>query len=544
MPTGVELSVPVLRKYEGLVLNYLFLLAMSEQSNLPEGKRPATRQELYDLLRQSGINREVFVLQDMKRLGFWPDNKEQPTVAEQFIERETKLYRELNALVTEKRRVEDREQLLKEMRKQRMAESRRKREETKQRRIEAARLHAENWKKRKETEIVYLGEAVSGGLNDTAADTARLIQANLPVFTDAAAIAAAMKIKVGELRFLCFSRAVSKTTHYRRFQIPKKTGGFRKISAPMYRLKDAQYWVLQHILDKIALNDAAHGFVPTRSIVSNARPHVGAGVVINLDLQNFFPTITFPRVKGVFRKLGYSESTATILGLLCTEPDIDEVELDGENWFVSAGDRFLPQGAPTSPAITNILCRKMDRRLQGLAQKLGFTYTRYADDLTFSASGEGEKKVNLLLKFIKQIIENEGFILHPEKTRIMRTGRRKEVTGIVVNDKPGIDRKMLRRFRALLHQIETQGQQGKKWGHTPNLLAAIEGYANYVYMVDPVKGEPLKVRVRQLAQMLTRVPRKSYPQRKKTEPESVKDINIPTLPPPEEGQEKPWWKFW
>lgn len=530
--------------YEGLVLNYLFLLTMSEQSNLPEGKRPATRQELYDLLRQSGTNREEFVLQDMKRLGFWPDNKDQPSLAEQLIGQETKLYRELNALVTEKRRVEDREQLLKEMRKQRMAESRMKREETKQRRIEAARQHAENWKKRKETEIVYLGETVSCGLNDTATDTTRLIQANLPVLTDAATIAAAMKVKVGELRFLCFSRAVSKTTHYRRFQIPKKTGGFRQISAPMYRLKDAQYWVLQHILDKVALNEAAHGFVAARSIVSNASPHVGAGVVINLDLQNFFPTITFPRVKGMFRKLGYSESAATILGLLCTEPDIDEVELDGESWFVAAGDRFLPQGAPTSPAVTNILCRKMDRRLQGLAQKLGFTYTRYADDLSFSATGEGEKKVNLLLKFVRQIIENEGFTLHPEKTRIMRTGRRKEVTGIVVNDKPGIDRKMLRRFRALLHQIETQGPQGKKWGHTPNLLAAIEGYANYVYMVDPVKGEPLKARVRQLAQTLTRAPRKSYPPRKKTAAEAAKNIETSNLPPPEQEQGKPWWKFW
>jgi len=187
----------------------------------------------------------------------------------------------------------------------------------------------------------------------------------------------------------------------------------------------------------------------------------------------------------------------------------------------------------------------MDRRLQGLAQKLGFTYTRYADDLTFSATGEGEKKVNLLLNFVKQIIENEGFTLHPDKTRVMRTGRRKEVTGIVVNDKPGIDRKMLRRFRALLHQIETEGPRYKKWGHTPNLLAAIEGYANYVNMVDPMKGEPLKARVRELAKTLQRAPRKTYPPRKKTEPEEVfKDVAMSPPPSPEAAQERPWWKFW
>ncbi|MCC6460737.1 MAG: RNA-directed DNA polymerase [Saprospiraceae bacterium] len=516
---------------------------MAEQSNLPDGARPTTRQELYDLLRRDGLNRDSFVLQDMKRLGFWPDTKDQPSVPEQFLNRESQLYRELNALVTEKRRVEDREQLLKELRKQRMAESRRKREETKKRRIEAARLRAENWEKRKETEINYLGEGVSGGLNDTATDTERLALAQLPVLSDPAAIAAAMNIRVSELRFLAFSRAVSKTSHYRRFLIPKKTGGFRQISAPMYRLKDAQYWILQQILDKVPLHEAAHGFVPARSIVSNARPHVGAGVVINADLQNFFPSITYPRVKGVFRKLGYSDAAASTLGLLCTEPAIDEVVLDGENWFVAAGERFLPQGAPTSPAITNILCRQMDRRLQGLAQKLGFTYTRYADDLTFSASGEGEKKVNLLLKFVRQIIENEGFVLHPDKTRVMRTGRRKEVTGIVVNEKPGVDRKTLRRFRALLHQLETEGPAGKTWGHTPNLLAAIEGYANYVFMVDPEKGAALKAQVRQVAGALTRAPRKRYPARKKLAG-SAPLPETPTAAPTEQESAKPWWKFW
>ena len=515
---------------------------MAEQSNLPEGARPSTRQELYDLLRRSGLNRDSFVLQDMKRLGFWPDIQDQPSVPEQFIQRESQLYRELNALVTEKRRVEDREQLLKELRKQRMAAARQKREDTKKRRLEAARLRAENWQQRKQNEINYLGEGVSGGLNDTATDTARLSQAQLPVLPDAAALAAAMNIRVSELRFLAFSRTVSRTTHYRRFQIPKKTGGFRQISAPMYRLKDAQYWILQHILDKVPLHEAAHGFAPARSIVSNARPHVGAGVVINADLQNFFPSITYPRVKGVFRKLGYSEATATTLGLLCTEPAVDEVVLDGENWFVAAGQRFLPQGAPTSPAITNILCRQMDRRLQGLAQKFGFTYTRYADDLTFSASGEGEKKVNLLLKCLRQIVENEGFVLHPDKTRVMRKGSRKEVTGIVVNEKPGVDRKTLRRFRALLHQLETQGPAGKTWGHTPNLLAAIEGYANYVFMVDPEKGAALKAQVRQVSASLTRAARKSYPARKNAAVSAPAPKATDTTAA--KTDDKPWWKFW
>ena len=123
-----------------------------------------------------------------------------------------------------------------------------------------------------------------------------------------------------------------------------------------------------------------------------------------------------------------------------------------------------------------------------------------------------------------------------------RTGRRKEVTGVVVNDKPGVDRKTLRRFRALLYQIETHGPQGKKWGYTPNLLAAIEGYANYVYMVDPEKGEPLKARVREVANSLARAPRKTYPPRKKA---SVAEK--PTAPAPgmeDSAPARPWWKFW
>ena len=93
-------------------------------------------------------------------------------------------------------------------------------------------------------------------------------------------------------------------------------------------------------------------------------------------------------MKGKFLGLGYPEAVATVLALICTEPDVDEVELDGQRLYVARGPRRLPQGAPTSPALTNLICWRLDRRLSGLAAKLGFTYTRYADDMTFSASGE------------------------------------------------------------------------------------------------------------------------------------------------------------
>ncbi len=529
---------------------------MSENAaSLPEETRPANRQELWDRIRRGGSREEV-ILQDMKRLGFWPATADKPSVAEQIITREAELTREIRSIIGEQRRVENPEALLKELRKQRMAESRKKREENKQRRELERKERAERWKQRKEKEILYLGDKHSGGLGQLQSDEARLQQLGLPLLPDATALAQAMGISLGELRFLSFARAVSRTSHYRRFYIPKKTGGKRMISAPMPRLKKIQYWVLDHILKKPTLHDAAHGFADQRSIVSNARPHVGAEVVINIDLKDFFPTVTYPRIKGVFQKLGYSECTATILALICTEPDIDEANLDGETWYLSNGERFLPQGAPTSPALTNILCYKLDRRLHGLAQKLGFTYTRYADDLTFSASGDGVKNINTLKSLVAQIIQNEGFIIHPDKQHVMRKGSRKEVTGIVVNDKLNIDRETLRRFRALLHQIEKTGIAGKKWGNGTDVLASIQGFANYVAMVDADKGKALQEKVKKIVIQAggVKIPRKTYPtgkyslvrttaatEKTTTSQASATDMSTDTK---DNGLKQLWSKFW
>jgi retron-type reverse transcriptase len=304
-----------------------------------------------------------------------------------------------------------------------------------------------------------------------------------------------MGIGLAELRFLAYARSVSTVHHYKRFKIAKKTGGIRLISAPMPRMKRAQYWILENILTRIKLPEMAHGFVPSRSIVTNAQPHIGASLVINMDLKDFFPTITFPRIKGLFLSLGYSEQVATIIGLLCSEPDTDAVQLDGTAYFVGRGLRFLPQGAPTSPAISNILCCRLDRRLAGMAAKMGFVYTRYADDLTFSCRADGHERLQKLLWRTRQIVTAEGFMLNTAKTRIMHRGRRQEVTGIVVNRKLSIDRKTLKRFRALLFQIDGDGPEGKTWGRGGNIFESIQGYAHFIRMVDPAKGQKYLARV-------------------------------------------------
>jgi RNA-directed DNA polymerase len=509
-------------------------------------ERPKTRDELYERIRQS--SRTEFILNDMIRLGFWPERGVMPQDPAEEVRRRAELERELGGLREENRHLYNEQALLKEMRKRRLAESRRKRQETKERREREREARAAAWRSRQEREIVFLGEAVSGGLNYDECDVERLQSYGLQPLGNAAEIADAVGIKVNELRFLSFDRKTSNVSHYVRFQVPKKSGGVRLISAPMPRLKAVQHWILHNILERVALHGCAHGFRVGRSIVTNAVPHVGAETIINLDLKDFFPTITYRRVKGLFRSFGYSEAAATILGLLCTEPTTEEVELDGRKYFVATGARHLPQGAPTSPAITNALCRRLDRRLLNMADELGFTYTRYADDLTFSASGESLRHLSSVLARVKATVAHEGFTVHPEKTRVLRRSRQQEVTGIVVNSKANVSRQELRRFRATLHQIEKDGPAGKRWGHSEDVIASIQGYANFVYMVNPEKGAELQQRVRlivekydwQPARLSPRPPAKSSTtQRPDGTPSSEAEAgNTPASLP------KKWWKLW
>jgi retron-type reverse transcriptase len=459
-----------------------------------ESKPVTTRAELMERLRNS--SRQEVVLGEMQRLGFWPANSGQPTELEEVVKREAELSSALNRLGQELRTIQDPEEALKAMRKERLAKARQRREETRQKRARERFERATAWHQRRSTELLYLGEGVSAGLNHAESNAEKLARWSLPAMNNASELAAAMGITLPELRFLSFERRVSRISHYRRFAMPKKTGGERIISAPMPRVKRLQYWVLDNILAKVPLHPAAHGFIPGRSIVSNAQPHVDKAVVVNLDLKNFFPSISLPRIKGVFRELGYSEQLATTLGLVCTETPVAEVSVDGEKFFVATGERALPQGAPSSPALTNILCRRLDARVQSCAAKLGFTYTRYADDLTFSGDAAARKLAGKLLWRVKQIIADEGFTPHPDKQHVMSDGHCQSVTGIVVNKKLSVDRDTLRRFRATLFQVEKDGPAGKQWNGNENVIDALEGFAQFIKMVDAAKGAPLLEQVR------------------------------------------------
>jgi RNA-directed DNA polymerase len=465
--------------------------------------QPKNRQDLYDRIRSS--SKEEVILEEMIRLGFWPAAGEMPKDPADEIRRKGEILRELAALRTQNSQLQNEEALKKAALALRLAESKRKQQETKARRERERQERLAIWELKKQQEIVFLGEGVSGGLNQTECDRDRLQTYGLPEYGTSEEIATAMGISLGELRFLAFARRASSVSHYIRFKIAKKTGGERLISAPMPRLKQAQTWILHNILEVVDLHDSAHGFCRGRSIVSNAAPHVGADIVINLDLQNFFPSISYKRVKGLFRALGYSEIAATIFGLICTSSDVEAVELDGKTYYVALGggthperNRHLPQGAPSSPAITNLICRRLDLRLTKMATHLGFVYTRYADDLTFSSSGENLRQICNMLKRTEAIATYEGFIIHPQKTRVLHKSQRQEVTGIVVNQKLNVEKDTLKRFRATLFQIEKDGLAGKHWGNCSDLLQSIEGFANFVAMVNPEKGAKLKEQVQRI----------------------------------------------
>jgi hypothetical protein len=229
------------------------------------------------------------------------------------------------------------------------------------------------------------------------------------------------------------------------------------------------------------------GFLVGRSILTNAAAHANPKLVLKMDIKEFFPTVTWRRVKGVFRRAGYRARIATLLALLCTEAPREIVQVEGKTYYVSLGPRCLPQGAPTSPAITNALCLRLDRRLAGLAAKHGWRYTRYADDMTFSlpADHKDKPKLKTMLGSVRAIVEAEGFALNPEKTRVHRTGGRQSVTGLVVNGDapPRAPRKLRRELRAAVHNLRA----GKplKEGES---VARLGGYAAYVYMTDPKLG--------------------------------------------------------
>jgi retron-type reverse transcriptase len=222
---------------------------------------------------------------------------------------------------------------------------------------------------------------------------------------------------------------------YEEFSIPKRGGGRRMICAPVPELRELQRRILRRLLSRLAAHAAAHAFERDRSIVTNARPHVGRGVVVCQDLCDFFPSTAPRRVHGYFRAIGWNRPAARTLTRLTTH------------------NGGLPQGAPTSPRLSNLVNRRLDMRLSGLAQKFGAHYSRYADDITFSLDTDDHEAVRAIVGATRRIAAEMGYETHPGKCRIMHAHERQKVTGLVVNDRVNLPRHVRRRLRAVDHHL-------------------------------------------------------------------------------------------
>lgn len=328
--------------------------------------------------------------------------------------------------------------------------------------------------------------------------------ADLPVLPTVGALREFLGIKsTKQLGFYLLSGTSTKAGKpgpYRTYTIPKRSGSARTICAPVPGLKVVQRKILSDILYRLPTHDAVHGFVPGRSPLTNALPHVGRPLVVKFDIKDFFPSIRYFRVVGMFANLGYhcddrprfssyddSTAVAATLARLCCFTDTPK------KWGVGA----LAQGAPTSPALANYTCRRLDKRLSGVATRLGGVYTRYADDLTFSfpeAKGVG---VGWLNRRVTKICAEESFVVHPEKFRVFRSCRRQEVTGLVVNARANAPREMRHRFRAILHNCKKNGVAAESRGDK-RFVDYLHGYAAYLNMVDSKHGPRILSEVKTL----------------------------------------------
>ena len=311
---------------------------------------------------------------------------------------------------------------------------------------------------------------------DLDCDEEQLRRLGLPVWRNEVELALALGLRPRLLMSYALHTHEEPHPHYVAFSIPKRDSSPRLILAPKRRLKSLQRKLCQLLIERLPVSDEAHGFRKGRSIVTGARCHVGKRLVVRFDVEDFFPRCTWYRVRGLLLAYGYSFPVATALALLTSECERQPVEWDGQLMQVPIGPRYCVQGAPTSPGLANALALKLDRRLQGLARKLKMNYTRYADDLTFSGDEPGQ--VGVLLRAVSAIAEAEGFSLKRSKTRVMRSGRRQKVTGLVVNQHLTLPREQRRRLRAQLHQNQQQDR-------------ALLGRLAFLWMVHPLQASQL-----------------------------------------------------
>lgn len=270
-----------------------------------------------------------------------------------------------------------------------------------------------------------------------------------------------------------YSLSNNTARHYQTRFLPKRDGGKRELRVPDAFLKAVQRKIADVLLPLEPVSEYAAAYRPGGSTKRNAAPHVGQSVLLKLDIWHFFDCIRYAAVKdAAFPAERYSEQNRILLALLCTEGDV------------------LPQGAPTSPAISNLVLRDFDETLGRWCENNHITYTRYCDDMTFS----GDFDPSPVIAFVREELKKRGFVLNDKKITVARTGRRKTVTGVVVNEKTSAPTALKKELRQTLYYCEKfgieshmkrKGIEGDSCGFAASLL----GRVNYVLYLEPYNTE-------------------------------------------------------
>ncbi|MBF0212418.1 MAG: RNA-directed DNA polymerase [Magnetococcales bacterium] len=303
---------------------------------------------------------------------------------------------------------------------------------------------------------------------------------------------------------------------YRGFWIRKRSGGKRYICVPEGGLIRTQRWIHDHILcstwGKKSLSMAATAYVPGSSHIDNAKRHSGADCVLKLDITNFFETISERQVYHVFHGFGYRPLVAFYFSRLCTrvlDPKHDvrspTVRWAGKKkrWQTEANRKnnnyhtvgHLPQGAPTSPMLANLVCFGLDLELQQIADSINLVYTRYADDMTFSGSFTTKEQISQFICQVSAVVGKFGFSINQQKTSLSRTGGRKIVTGLSVEgDALRLPRAYKDAIRQELYYIERYGLSGhlERVGYANHLtyLMRLKGRIQYWFSIEPATATP------------------------------------------------------
>jgi len=287
----------------------------------------------------------------------------------------------------------------------------------------------------------------------------RLRLLDLPVFSSIDELANLIHISKGRLGLLYYRT----DKFYKKYKIPKRNKGMRLIYQPSKELKSVQAWILRNVLDKLKPSPHATAFIKGKGLAYNVLPHRNNRYFITIDIENFFPSVSVKRILRLFNLIGYSDNAAYILTKLCT--------CDGK----------LPQGGVTSPALSNLVLHRLDRRLSGLTSRRNIVYTRYADDMIFSSNNR--TVLNKSLKLFLNIIASEGFKPNPAKIKVMGPKIHCGITGLTKNSSEpqfGIGKNKKREMRAIMYSFIKNGYTESKF----NSFASINGWLSYIKSID------------------------------------------------------------